>query len=180
METCFTEKVHSLPALLVLQRTSALPPSFLPLAERPSSVNLPLAQMSPVPEWKEGLVLWLKSAPGSIWSREHYKLSQKQPRLCHSSTPCEAKEAHSGTAAGWIPGGFSVRNHRLHFLQDLPSQPSSALPSSHDCSTAQGGKQGDWGGCVLLQGAGGARQRQGPAAMPRFAAGWAAQSPPHG
>lgn len=74
----------------------------LPLAERPSSVNLPLIQMSLVPECKEALVLWLKSAPGSTWSREHYKLLQKQPGLCHSSTPCGAKKAHSGTAGGFL------------------------------------------------------------------------------
>lgn len=103
METCFTEQVHTLPGLPVLQKASAVPPSFLPLAERPPSVNLSLAQMSPVPEWKEKVfVLWLKSAPGSTQSREHYKLSQKETGLCHNSTLCGAKEAHSGTAAGFL------------------------------------------------------------------------------
>ena len=76
------------------------------LAEGPCSANLPLARMSPIPECKEkGLVLWLKPAPGSPWSREHYKLPQKHQRLPHSSPPCGAKEAHSGTASRF-PGDF--------------------------------------------------------------------------
>lgn len=29
-------------------------------------------------------------------------MSRKQPGLCHISTPCGAKEAHSGTAAGFL------------------------------------------------------------------------------
>lgn len=79
------------------------------LAEGPCSVNLPLAQMSPIPECKEkSLALWLKPVPGFPWSREHYKLTRKHPRLPHNSPPCRTKEAHSGTAGRFL-GDFPYK-----------------------------------------------------------------------
>lgn len=79
------------------------------LAEGPCGANLPLAQMSPIPECKEkSLALWPKPVPGFPWSREHYKLTQKHPRLPHNSPPCRTKEAHSGTAGRFL-GDFPYK-----------------------------------------------------------------------
>lgn len=90
-----------------LQRISALPPSTP--ACTPDTLQCRLATSPVVPnarvQRKRLSAVWLKPAPGSTWSRDHYELPRKQLRLPHSSPHCGAKEAHSGTASKF-PGDF--------------------------------------------------------------------------
>lgn len=126
--------MHSLLVFSLLQRDLPVTSPDVPSTRAERSLSA-VAEISP----------WLYSEQGALQaiSKGARAVSQLHS-LWGQGTPFRNSSG--------VPGGLSVQNHGLHFLRDLPSQPSSVLPNSHDCSTAQGGKQGHCGGLFLTAG----------------------------
>lgn len=142
METCFTEQVHSLQFSPSCRETFQRQPA--------TSQDVPSMRVE-------------RNSPGAVaevrpWLSVEQGASQAVPKAARAvSQLCGAKEVHSVIAGGFL----GDRNHRLHFLQDLPSQPSSALPG-----TAQGVKRG-LGGLCRTAGSWGGTAEPGPCSSAR-------------